>query len=49
MRSATITTDVEMTQSRADADVLILPQVAGSDIRDWKTYDGPVAIGYEAT
>ena len=31
MRSATITTDVEMTQSRADADVLVLPQISGSD------------------
>ena len=48
MRSATITTDAEMTQSRADADILVLPQVAGSDIRDWKTYDGPVSTGYEA-
>jgi len=48
MRSATITTDTEMEQARADADVLVLPQVAGSDIRDWKTYDAPVATGYAA-
>ena len=48
MRSATITTDTEMEQARADADVLVLPQISGSDIRDWKTYDGPVATGYAA-
>lgn len=48
MRSATITTDTEMAQARADADVLVLPQVAGSDIRDWKTYDAPVSTGYAA-
>lgn len=49
MRSATITTDAEMEQSRAEADVLILPQAGGTDIRDWKTYDEPVAAGYQAT
>ena len=48
MRSATITTDTEMEQARADADVLVLPQISGSDIRDWKTYDGPVAAGHAA-
>jgi NTE family protein len=49
MRSATITTDAEMEQSRAAADVLILPHTGGTDIRDWKAYDEPVASGYEAT
>ncbi|MDZ4054558.1 MAG: patatin-like phospholipase family protein, partial [Phenylobacterium sp.] len=49
MRSATITTDAEMDQSRAAADVLILPKIGGTDIRDWKAYDEPVAAGYEAT
>ncbi|GAA0213172.1 NTE family protein [Brevundimonas nasdae] len=49
MRSATITTDTEMEQSRADADVLILPKTGTTDIRDWKAYDAPVASGYEAT
>ncbi|WP_395944771.1 patatin-like phospholipase family protein [Brevundimonas sp.] len=49
MRSATITTDAEMEQSRAEADVLILPRIEGSDIRDWKAYDAPVAAGYAAT
>ncbi|KAK0331769.1 hypothetical protein LTR94_027596, partial [Friedmanniomyces endolithicus] len=49
MRSATITSDAEIAQARSDADVLILPQMDGTDIRDWKTYDGPVQAGYLAT
>lgn len=49
MRSATITTDTEILQSRTDADVLILPTTGGTDIRDWKAYDEPVASGYAAT
>jgi NTE family protein len=49
MRSATITTDAEMEQSRAAADVLILPRTGGTDIRDWKAYEEPVASGYAAT
>ena len=40
--------DDSMKQARADADVLVLPQISGSDIRDWKTYDGPVAAGHAA-
>lgn len=48
MRSATITTDAEMDQSRAEADVLILPRTDRTDIRDWKAYDEPVASGYAA-
>jgi NTE family protein len=49
MRSATITTDAELEQSRADADVLVLPDSGGTDIRDWKAYDEPVRAGYDAT
>ena len=48
MRSATITTDAEMDQSSAAADVLILPKIGGTDIRDWKAYDDPVAAGYRS-
>jgi len=48
MRSATITTDAEMEDSRAEADVLVLPNPGTTDIRDWKAYDQPVAAGYEA-
>ena len=48
MRAATITTDVEMEEARADADLLVLPNPGATDIRDWKAYDEPVAAGYEA-
>lgn len=48
MRSATLTTDAEMDEARGQADVLVLPEAGGADIRDWKAYDGPVAAGYEA-
>ena len=48
MRSATITTDADMESSRADTDLLILPEPDGSDIRDWKVYDPVVAAGHAA-
>ncbi|WP_425987556.1 patatin-like phospholipase family protein [Brevundimonas sp. TWP2-3-2] len=48
MRSATITTDADMESSRADTDLLILPEPNGSDIRDWKVYDPVVAAGHAA-
>ncbi|WP_428152464.1 patatin-like phospholipase family protein [Brevundimonas sp.] len=48
MRSATITTDADMESSRAEADLLILPEPEGSDIRDWKVYDPVVAAGHTA-
>ncbi|WP_183212353.1 patatin-like phospholipase family protein [Brevundimonas variabilis] len=49
MRSATITSDAELTRSRADTDLLIRPEPTGADIRDWKIYDPVVAAGYKAT
>jgi NTE family protein len=49
MRSATITTDAEMDDTRAEADLLILPMPEGSDIRDWKVYDPVVEAGRKAT
>ena len=48
MRSATITTDADLERSRADTDLLILPQPNGADIRDWKAYDPVVAAGHAA-
>jgi len=48
MRAATITTDADLERSRANTDLLILPQPEGMDIRDWKSYDIPVAAGYAA-
>ncbi|MES2861362.1 MAG: patatin-like phospholipase family protein [Pseudomonadota bacterium] len=48
MRAATITTDADMESSRAETDLLILPEPEGSDIRDWKTYEPVIAAGREA-
>ncbi|CAN5152627.1 patatin-like phospholipase family protein [soil metagenome] len=48
MRAATITTDAELEQSRAAADVLVLPHPQTTDIRDWKVYEPVVASGREA-
>jgi len=48
MRSATITSDVELARSRAETDLLILPGATGTDIRDWKIYDPIVASGRAA-
>lgn len=48
MRSATITTDAEMDETRAEADLLILPMPEGSDIRDWKVYEPVVEAGRKA-
>jgi NTE family protein len=45
MRSATITTDIEVQRARADVDLLILPQPATTDIRDWKAYEPTVESG----
>jgi NTE family protein len=49
MRAATLTTDAEMEESRAETDFLILPMPEGSDIRDWKMYAPVVEAGRLAT
>lgn len=49
MRSATLTTEAELMQARADTDLLILPRPEGVDIRDWKAYAPAVSSGYAAT
>lgn len=48
MRSATLTSDAELAQARADTDLLIQPTPHGVDIRDWKAYEPAVAAGYAA-
>ena len=48
MRAATITTDADLEDSRAETDLLILPTPEGSDIRDWKVYEPVVAAGRKA-
>lgn len=49
MRSATLTTDAELEVSRASTDILVQPRAHNTEIRDWKSYEPTVAVGYEAT
>ncbi len=49
MRSATLTTDAEIEVSRAATDILVQPTPENTEIRDWKTYEPTVQIGYQAT
>ena len=48
MRAATITSDAEVSRSRQETDLLILPHPGGADIRDWKVYEPTVAAGHAA-
>lgn len=48
MRTATVSTGREITASRQASDLLILPDVAGVDLRDWRAFVPTVAIGYRA-
>lgn len=48
MRAATLSSEAERIQARAETDLLILPPSDGVDIRDWKAYEPGVAAGYEA-
>ena len=49
MRSATLTTDAEIEVSRAATDILVQPKPENTEIRDWKTYEPTVLVGYQAT
>lgn len=49
MRSATLTTDAELEVSRGATDVLVQPKPEGTEIRDWKSYEPTVMVGYHAT
>jgi NTE family protein len=46
MRAATMA--VDPWEGRAGADLLIAPEMADIDLRDWKRFDEAVAAGYEA-
>jgi NTE family protein len=48
MRTATVSTGREITASRQASDLLILPNVEGVDLRDWKAYDPTIALGHKA-
>ncbi|MEZ6002406.1 patatin-like phospholipase family protein [Hyphomonas sp.] len=47
MRSATIRADTQF--GRDMADVLILPELAETELRDWENYEVTVESGYQAT
>lgn len=49
MRSATLSTRADLIEARNSTDLLVLPEPAGVEIRDWKAYDPAVAAGYAAT
>ncbi len=49
MRSATVTTEAELAEARKITDVLILPDIPGVEIRDWKAYEPAVEAGWAAT
>ncbi|MDP3459237.1 MAG: cyclic nucleotide-binding protein, partial [Hyphomonas sp.] len=46
MRAATVRNDPKLGHDRAD--VIILPDLPGIDLRDWKAYDAAVEAGYAA-
>ena len=48
MRAATVSTSADLAAARAATDVLILPDTAGVEIRDWSAFDLAVAEGYRA-
>ncbi len=49
MRAATVSTGRDLIAARQATDVLVQPDVAEVEIRDWSAYDEAVAAGYRAT
>ncbi|MBC6981992.1 patatin-like phospholipase family protein [Caulobacter sp. 17J80-11] len=49
MRSATLSTRADLMEARSATDLLVIPEPAGVEIRDWKAYEPAVAAGYTAT
>jgi NTE family protein len=47
MRAATV--GVNPNAGRKDCDLVVVPELSGIDIRDWKAYDRAVEAGYAAT
>ncbi len=48
IRAATVSSGRDLAADREAADVLILPELAGVEIRDWSAYDPAVAAGHAA-
>jgi NTE family protein len=49
MRAATVSTSRDVAAARYATDLLVLPDVAKVEIRDFSAYDPAVAEGYRAT
>jgi len=49
MRTATVSTGRDLAAAREATDVLVMPDVAKIEIRDWKAYDVAIEAGYRAT
>ena len=47
MRAATVSSGRDLIASREATDLLILPEVAGVEIRDWTAYEPAVSAGYQ--
>ncbi|MFN3537602.1 MAG: patatin-like phospholipase family protein, partial [Brevundimonas sp.] len=48
MRSATITSAADLAESRAATDLLVMPDLGGVEIRDWKAFEPAVKAGWTA-
>jgi NTE family protein len=48
MRSATITSAADLAESRAATDLLVMPELGGVEIRDWKAFEPAVKAGWAA-
>ncbi len=48
MRAGTVSTGRDLIASREASDVLVVPNLAGIDIRDWEAFDPAVSAGYVA-
>lgn len=49
MRAGTVSTGRDLIASREASDVLVVPDLAGIDIRDWEAFDPATQAGYVAT
>ena len=49
IRSATVTTHREFAAAREASDVLVVPDIPGVGLQDWKSYDPAVQAGWAAT
>ena len=48
MRAGTVSTGRDLIASREASDVLVVPNLAGIDIRDWEAFDPAVSAGHAA-